>query len=138
VAADQCIKILIGNCHSTKYFSQLFAGASDKHDIVRRKCGEYLSHFLQLCDTTQDAAILQGLKSRVAAVISSNIADQDKEVRLATRTLYEAFAEHFQADANALFEDFVPQTQRAITTDRNQREKDEAKRQPRKRKSTEA
>jgi hypothetical protein len=136
VSADQCMKALINHCHSTKYFSQLFLGASDTHGIVRRKCAEYLSHWLQLCDATEDAAVLQGLKSRFATVVTSNIADQDKDVRVATRTLYEAFANHYPADADAMFDEFEDQTKRAITTDRNQRAKDEAKRQPRKRKST--
>lgn len=134
-SCNQCITALLLRTHSPKSISPLLAGGFGIHAIVRRRCSEYLAVFFEQCQSKPIAdEKLQPVLPKLTELIAKNIVDGDKDVRCSTRGLYEAFAVRFPLQGHKLYEQFPSQTQRTITTDRQEKLK-AAKPQSKKRKS---
>lgn len=123
-ACHDCLRALLQRCHTHKGLAGLLGGATDAHALVRRRCSEYLTlWFRQNADRPVSEAHLSSLLGGVEVVIRNNIVDGDKDVRAATRDLFECFATVYPDKAQELYAQFPEMIQRSIHHDRKHRAK---------------
>jgi len=119
-SSDECIRTLLQCTRTPKSLAVLFRGATtDSHAIVRSRCAEYLSQYLNQTQKEEVDTLADTLSNYTEAV-NKCIADSDKDVRSAARMLFAAFEVKWPQQARTLFVSFSPTIQRTIIAEKKQ------------------